>query len=101
MLQSTFLNLALKHLCFKPKIDLFATNINTQIGKYAIFRPDSRAMYIVIFSINWTETKFYAFSLISVIPRVLSEVKRDSAEGIIVVLYWRTQVWYPETLKML
>ena len=101
MLQSTFLNLALKHLRFKPKIDLFATNINTQIGKYAIFRPDSRAMYIVIFSINWTETKFYAFSLISVIPRVLSEVKRDSAEGIIVVPYWRTQVWYPETLKML
>ena len=101
MLQSTFLNLALKHLCFKPKIDLFATNINTQIGKYAIFWPDSRAMYIVTFSINWTETKFYAFSLISVIPRVLSEVKRDSAEGIIVVPYWRTQVWYPETLKML
>ena len=101
MLQSTFLNLALKHLCFKPKIDLFATNINTQIGKYAIIRADSGALYIVTFSINWTETKFYAFSLISVIPRVLSEVKRVIAEGIVIVPYWRTRVWYPEKLKML
>ena len=32
MLQSKFLNLAL-HLCFKPEIDLFATNINTQFDK--------------------------------------------------------------------
>ena len=30
MLQSKFLNLALEHLCFKPEIYLFATNINTQ-----------------------------------------------------------------------
>ena len=33
------LNLALEHLCFKPEIDLFATNINIQFGKYAGFRP--------------------------------------------------------------
>ena len=40
MLQSKFLNLTLEHLCFKPEIYLFATNINTQFGKYAAFRPD-------------------------------------------------------------
>ena len=96
MLQSKVLNLALKHLCFKPEIDLFATNINTQFGKYAAFRPDPRAMYIDAFSIDWSDLKFYAFPPISVIPRVLSKVEQDNADGIIVV-----PVWYPVMLKML
>ena len=32
MLQAKFLDLALEYLCFKPEIDLFATNTNTQFG---------------------------------------------------------------------
>ena len=76
MLQPKFLNLALEHLCFKPEIDLFATNINTEFGKYAV--PP-----------------------ISVIRRVLAKVKQDSADGIIVVPFWPTQVWYPFMLKTL
>ena len=101
MLQSKFLNLALEHLCFKPEINLFATNINTQFGKYAAFRPDPGAMYIDVFSIDWFDLKFYAFPPISVIPRVLAKVKQDSAEGIIVVPSLPTQVWYPVMLEML
>ena len=58
-------------------------------------------MYIDAFSIDWFDLKFYAFPPISVIPRVLAKVKQDSAEGIIVVPFWPTQVWYPVMLKML
>ena len=101
MLQPKLLNLALEHLSFKPKIDFFATNIKTQFGKYAAFRPDPGAMYIDAFSIDWSDLKFYAFPPISVIPRVLSKEKQDSAEGIIVVPFWPTHVWYPAMLKML
>ena len=101
MLKSTFLNLALEHLRFKPEIDLFATNINTQFGKYAAFRPDPGAMYIDAFSTDCFDLKFYAFPPISVIPRVLSKVKQDSAEGIIVVPFWLTHIWYPVMLKIL
>ena len=101
MLQSKVLNLALKHLCFKPEIDLFATNINTQFGKYAAFRPVPGGRYIDSFSIDWSDLKFYAFPPISVIPRVLSKVEQDNADGIIVVPVWSTQVWYPVMLKML
>ena len=85
MLQSNFLNLELEYLCFKPEIDLFATNINTQFGKYAASRPDEWPMYIDAFSINSPDLKFYAFLPIIVIPRVLSKVKQDSTEGIIIV----------------
>ena len=101
MLQSKALNQALEHLCFKPEMDIFATNINTQFCKYAAFRRDAGAIYIDAFSIDWSDLKFYAFPLISVIPRALSNVKQDSAEGIIVVPFWLTQVWYPVMLKML
>ena len=58
-------------------------------------------MYIDAFSIDWFDLKFYAFPPISVIPRVLAKVKQDSAEGIIVVPFWPTQIWYPVMLKML
>ena len=58
-------------------------------------------MYIDAFSIDRSDLKFYAFPPISVIPRVLSKVKKDSAEGIIVVPFWPTQVWYPPMLKIL
>ena len=50
-----FLNLALEHLCFKPEIDLFAANINTQFGKYVTFRPDPGAVYIDDFYIDWSK----------------------------------------------
>ena len=101
MLQSKFLNLALEHLCFKPEIDVFATNINTHFGKNVAFRPDPGTMYKDAFNIDWSDLKFYAFPPISAIPRVFAKVKEDSAEGIIVVPLWPTQVWYPVTLKML
>ena len=101
MLQPKVLNLALEHLSFRPEIDLFANNINTQFGKYAEFRSDPGVMYIDAFSIDWSDLKFYAVPPISLIPRVLSKMKQDSAEGIIVVPFWPTQVWYPAMLKML
>ena len=51
MLLSKFLNSTLEHLCFKPELDLFATNINTQFDKYVAFRLDPGTMYIDTFSI--------------------------------------------------
>ena len=71
MLQSKFLNLELEHLCFKTETDLFATNINTQFGKYAAFRTYQGPLYINAFSIDWSDLTLSAFPHISVIPRVL------------------------------
>ena len=90
--QSKCLNLELAHLCLKRGIDLFATSINAQFSEYAAFKPDPGAMYIDAFIIDWYHLNFYAFSSISVIPRALSNVKQDSAEGFIVVPLWPTQV---------
>ena len=89
------------NICFKPEADLFVTNISTQFGKYAAFRPDPGAVYIDAFSIDWSDLKFYAFSPISVRPRVLWKLKQDSADGIIVAPFWPTQVWYLFMFKIM
>ena len=73
MLQSKFLNLELEHFCFKPEIDLFATNINTQFGKNAAFRSDLGAIYIDAFSIDWSDWTVCTLPPISVIPRVIHQ----------------------------
>ena len=85
MLQLKTLNLALEYLCFKSKVDQFATNINIQFGKYAGFTLDPGAMCIDGFSIDWSDLKLYAFPPTSVISRVLSKLKQYSVEGIKVV----------------
>ena len=76
MRHSKNLNLALEYLCFKPEIDLFATNIDIPIGKYEAFRPAPRVIYTDGFSIDWSDLKLYAFRPISVISIVLSRVKQ-------------------------
>ena len=101
MLKLKLLNLEFKYLCFKPKVDLFATNINTQSGKYAAIRRDPGAMYIEAYTIDWSYLRFHAFSPISSMPNVFSNVKHDSEEGILVVPLWLTQVWFPVMIKIL
>ena len=60
------LNLALEYSCSKPEIDLFSTNINTQFGKYAAFRPDPGVTCIDASSFDPSDLRPYAFPLISV-----------------------------------
>ena len=50
-----------KHLKFEPCFDLFASRINTQLPRFAAYRPDPEAEVIDAFSISWKEVKFYAF----------------------------------------
>ena len=68
---------------------------------YAAFRPNPGAMYIHEFIIDWSDSMFYAFPPISVIPRDLPEVKQDSGKGIILISFWPNQFSYPIMLKML
>ena len=72
MLQSKFLNLALKYL-FQTR-NIFICYQYWYIVQQ-ICRPDPVTMYIDAFNIDQSHLKFYAFLPISVIPRVLSEVK--------------------------
>ena len=82
-------------LSFKPDIDLFATQINRKFSDYVAHRPDPEAKFTDEFTMDWSDLKFYAFPQIAIISRFLSKISQDDAKGIIVVPYWRNQVWYP------
>ena len=85
----------LTQLEFTPSVDLFASHLNAQYERYVSFRPDPEAFAVDAFSLSWQSLDFYAFPPFSVITRVLQKVRRDRAEGIIVVPRWPTQVWWP------
>ena len=94
-LDSRVLQSTLTQLKFTPSVDLFASRLNARYERYVSFRPDPEAFAVDAFSLSWQSLDFYAFPPFSVITRVLQKVRRDRAEGIIVVPRWPTQVWWP------
>ena len=83
-----------KALDFKPEIDLFASRINSQVKLFVSFHPDTEAMHVNAFSLNWHKLKFYAFPPFSLMGKVLQKVVLDRASGIVVAPYWKNQPWF-------
>ena len=83
-----------------PSIDLFASRMSHQPPVYMTWKPDpgsqeSNAMYQ-----PWSKMFPHAFPPFSLIPRVLSKLRK---EGIIVILVaptWQSQAWYSVLLSM-
>jgi hypothetical protein len=101
MLDNAILGESLKTLNFEPEIDLLASRLNNQFPRYAAYKPDPNAEIIDAFTMQWGSLKFYAFPPFSVIPLVLSKMRKENAEGIVVIPDWPTQSWYPKTMQML
>ena len=85
----------LEHFCVELSIDMFASRINIQLPRFVSFRHDPEAIHVNAFTIDWNNEKFYCFPPFSCILRVIQEVIRDRAEGILVVPNWPNQVWFP------
>ena len=83
-----------------PSIDIFASRMSHQLPVYMAWKPDpgsqeSNAMYQ-----PWSKMFPHAFPPFSLIPRVLSRLRK---EGIIVILVaptWQSQAWYSVLLSM-
>lgn len=88
-------------LSLQPTIDLFASRLNYQLKPFISWRPDPEAFAVDAFTIDWGTHIFYAFPPFSLLGRVLQKVQQDQAEGIIIVPYWQTQVWYPKLLQLM
>lgn len=85
---------------FVPDIDLFASRLNHQVKNYISWRPDPGALLVDAFTCDWSKYKFYAFPPFSQIDKVLQKVAQDSAEGLLLVPDWKTQLWYPVLMNM-
>lgn len=84
-----------------PKVDLFATRLNTKCPIYVSWRKDPGAFAVNAFTINWHNLSFYAFPPVAVIAKVLRKIISDRAQGILVAPYWPTQAWFPLYNKLL
>ncbi|XP_033222710.1 uncharacterized protein LOC117176563 [Belonocnema kinseyi] len=78
-----------------PETDLFASRTNSKCIRYISWKRDPGSEAIDAFTLNWSSVFFYAFSPFSIILRTLTKIKRDQAEGIMIVPNWPTQPWYP------
>uniref|UniRef100_A0ABD2VUB2 Uncharacterized protein n=1 Tax=Trichogramma kaykai TaxID=54128 RepID=A0ABD2VUB2_9HYME len=92
------------HLCREfgdPEIDLFASLSNAKCSCYLSWKKDPGSIAVDAFTINWQKYFFYAFPPFSIILRVIRKIKHDKATGILVVLNWPSQPWYPLFKNML
>ena len=92
----------LRILNFMPNVDLFASNINTQLPCYVSWKHDPHAFAIDAFSISWTELDPYIFPPFSLISRVLKKVLFDrTSRAILIAPLWKAQPWFPLLLRSL
>ena len=59
------------------------------------WKPQQGALCIDAFTISWSKIFFYAFPPFAMILKALSKIKKEGAEGIIVVPFWKNQAWFP------
>lgn len=78
----------------KFQIDLFATYINKKCPKFISWFKDPESEKIDAFTISWKKLYFYAFPPFALLLRVIRKIIDDQAEGVLLVPYWPTQVWY-------
>lgn len=79
----------------KPTIDLFATRINAKCKTYVSWHRDPYAYDIDSFTLDWSNSFFYAFPPFALITKCLQKIKNDQAKGILVFPLWTSQPWYP------
>ena len=82
------------------QIDLFASRISTQLPRFFSWRPDSQVEATDAFLQSW-EGRNYANPPWALIPRVLSQVRTQQADLILVAPVWKSQAWYPVLLSIL
>ena len=78
-----------------PKIDLFASRINSKCRDFVSWLPDPDSVATDAFTISWSQLEFYAFPPFAIILKVLQKIKTEKATGIVVVPDWPTQPWFP------
>ena len=81
-----------QHICQKmgmPVLDLFASRLSNQIAKYFAWKPDPHSIATDTMQQEWNQEILYAFSSISLIPRVLCKIAEEKVSTVIM----RTTAW--------
>ena len=82
------------------QVDLFASRLTHQLRDFVSWRPDPEAMATDAFTLDWKQFRGYANPPWSLVGRVLSQVREQKAQLVLVAPVWKSQIWYPTLLGM-
>ena len=83
-----------------PKIDLFATRLNTQLSTFVSYRPDPKCIAVNALLLDWRKLDFDAFLPFVFLNTVLQKIYQDKAKGIVIAPDWSSQPFYPRLIAM-
>ena len=83
-----------------PKIDLFATRINTQLQNYVSWSCEPEAKVVDAFLTDWSKQFYYIFPPFSLLGKVKSKIWPEKAHCIVIIPNWTIQYWYPVIKEM-
>ena len=99
-LRENMFNNIYSQLNTNPKIDLFATRLNTQLSTFAPHRPDPTCIAVNAFLLDWSKLDIYVFAPFVCLNRVLQKINQDKTKGIAIVPDWPFQPFYPKLIGM-
>ena len=82
------------------QVDLFASRLTHQLRDIVSWRPDPEAIATDAFTLDWKQFRGYANPPWSLVGRVLSQVREQKAQLVLVAPVWKSQIWYPTLLGM-
>ena len=97
--QSEFIKIENKYGPFD--IDLFASRINKKIDCYVSWHKDHEAFHIDAFTMDWNGLFTYIFPPFSLILRVLQRIEIDQTDCVMIIPWWKSQVWVPKLTQLL
>ena len=101
MLKTSIFQQITQKMLFFPDVDLFASRLNHQVDNYVSWIPDPDSMSVDALSASWSNIKFYAYPPFSMVGAAISNIVQDQATGIMIIIYWTSQYWYPIMLSLL
>ena len=81
------------------KVDLFASQWNTQLKKFVSWLPQTDACRTNALAFSWRDLKAYAFSPFALIKGCLFKLRREQAEVVLICPHWSGQPWFPLLLE--
>ena len=81
-------------------VDLFATRFNYKLPLYVSPVPDSHALAVDAFSLNWNLLHAYAFPPAILIPSILAKIRQSRCRIVLIAPFWPQQPWFSELLQL-
>ena len=92
-----------KQICkkwFTPHVDLFATHLNHQLPLYVSPVPDPNAWDIDALNINWTGLIAYAYPPMTLLHRVIQNIRQCHCLIIVIAPGWPGMPWFWDLVQL-